>query len=349
MKILHVLDHSLPTVDGYSIRSHNILSHQKQCGLDVLAVTSPKQEGASGDGEEFDGIRFWRTLENPRKSGLASLPFINEILLMRRLRTRLHAVASREKIDLIHAHSPSLNGNPARAVARSLGIPVVYEMRSIWEEYPVDHRPTLFERLRYFAGRQVETRLFRNVDAVFTICKGLQDEIIARGIPTEKTFVFPNGVDVKKFSPRIPNENLRQRLGLQGKFVVAYIGSLSHWEGLEVLLRALTLVAKRRPEVHTLLVGKDDGDQYKSLASKLNVLSNMTFVGSVKPEEVIDYYSVVDLCVYPRKRMRLTELVTPLKPLEAMALGKFVLASDVVATPVRMLPVAAVDSCNAIQ
>ena len=248
---------------------------------------------------------------------------------MRRLRKRLQEIASRENVDLIHAHSPSLNGNPARAVARTLGIPVVYEMRSIWEEYPVDHRPSLFERLRYVAGRQVETRLFRNVDAVFTICKGLQDEIVSRGIPKEKTFIFPNGVDVKKFSARVPNENLRQQLGLQGKFVVAYIGSLSHWEGLEVLLRALPLVAKSRPEVHTLLVGKDDGDQYKSLATKLNVQANVTFVGSVKPEQILDYYSVVDLCVYPRKRMRLTELVTPLKPLEAMALGKFVLASDV--------------------
>src|SRR5262245_58079842 len=110
MKILHVLDHSLPTVDGYSIRSHNILVHQKKCGVTVLAVTSPKHEFPRTAIEDIDGIRFYRTFSPEAKSGLKALPFIKEVILMAQLRARILEVAQQEKVDLIHAHSPSLNG-----------------------------------------------------------------------------------------------------------------------------------------------------------------------------------------------------------------------------------------------
>ena len=329
MKILHVLDHSLPIVDGYSIRSHNILLHQKKCDVTVLAVTSPKHEDPRSTVEEIDGIRFYRALPQEARSGLKALPFIKEVILMAQLRARILEVAQQEKINLIHAHSPSLNGIPAMLVARRLRVPVVYEMRSLWEEFPAGYHPSPFERLRFFISQQLETRLLQHVTSVATISQGLQKEVITRGVPAHRTYVFPNGVDINRFAPRPANEDLKNRLGLQGKFLVGFIGSFSYWEGLEVLLRSLAIVAQQQPQVHTLLVGNDEGNRYRTLAHSLCLHNCVTFTGSVTPEQVSDYYSILDLCVYPRKRMRLTELVTPLKPLEAMAFGKLVLASDV--------------------
>ena len=277
----------------------------------------------------MDGLRFYRT---PLAKGtLAKIPLGREIALMKQLEARLEEVAREIRPDIIHAHSPVLNALPAIKVARKLGIPVVYEIRAFWEDAAVDHGSTSEGSLRYRATRRLETRAIQQVDHVFTICEGLRADIVARGIPADKVTVIPNAVDVDSFqlaSP--PDPQLQEKWGLTGKTVVGFIGSFYAYEGLDLLLDALPELIHQRPDVRVLLVG--GGPQEANLrqqAERLGLGENVIFTGRVPHKEVNRYYDLINILAYPRHPMRLTELVTPLKPLEAMAQGQLFVASDV--------------------
>ena len=328
MNVLHVLNHSLPHVDGYSIRSQSILVNQRRLGIEAVGLTSPKHEGASAGPEDIGGIRFYRT-GRERKGPTRGVPFLRELVLIARTARQLRRVVSKERVDVIHAHSPSLNGLAAYAVGRWCRRPVVYEMRSIWEELPTGYVPTVFEKLKAAVSTKIETALLRRVDAVVTISEGLRREVVGRGVDPSKVRVCPNGVDLDVFRPAPGYGAVRSRLGLDHCFVAGFIGSFVYWEGLEVLLRATAIAARHDPKIRVLLVGEDIEGRMQSLASSMGLNGLVTFAGRVRPSDVPDYYASIDLLVYPRLRMRLTDLVTPLKPLEAMASGKLVLASDV--------------------
>jgi PEP-CTERM/exosortase A-associated glycosyltransferase len=177
----------------------------------------------------------------------------------------------------------------------------------------------------------LETWALRHADAITTICEGLRRDIVARGIPGEKVTIVPNAVDTEKFSlGSVCNSALKQRLGPDGAWVLGFIGSFYAYEGLDVLLRALAKLLARGERVRALLVGGGPQEaKLKRLASELGIAKHVVFAGSVPHSEVERYYDVMDVLVYPRLSMRLTELVTPLKPLEAMARGRLLVASDV--------------------
>ena len=262
---------------------------------------------------------------------LASVPLGKELALMRQLETRLEEVAREVRPDIIHAHSPVLNAFPAIKVARKLGIPVVYEIRAFWEDAAVNHGSTTEGSLRYRITRNLETRAIKQVDHVFTICEGLRADIVARGIPADKVTVIPNAVDIDAFhlaSP--PDPELQQKWGLSDKTVIGFIGSFYAYEGLDLLLEALPAIMARRPDIRLLLVG--GGPQEASLrqqARRLGLQDAVIFTGRIPHKDVNLYYDLIDILAYPRHPMRLTELVTPLKPLEAMAQGQIFVASDV--------------------
>src|SRR5216684_2296020 len=138
MKILHVLDHSLPLFSGYSFRSRSIIHFQRLLGIHPIVLTSPKQGSPKDDAEERDGIRYYRT-GIPIRGPISKTVLAREIALMTKLTRRIAEVVRRENIDLIHSHSPSLNGVPAWLVARCLQVPFVYEARAFWEDAAVDH------------------------------------------------------------------------------------------------------------------------------------------------------------------------------------------------------------------
>ena len=326
MKILHVLDHSVPLFSGYSFRSLSIIHAQKALGLRPVVLTSPKHGSAKDDWEELDGIRYYRT--RVLNSPLNGVPFARELELMWRLALRIKRVAAMEKIDLIHSHSPLLNGLPALRVARRLGIPVVYEARAFWEDAAVDLGRFAEGSWRYRISREVENYLFRNADAVMTICEGMQRELRSRGIRPDCAGVMPNGVDTAKFQPLERNRSLVSRFGLDGKVVFGFIGSFYHYEGLRFLVNAFGDLMKRVPEARLLLVG---GGPEEAVVSELSKRFNGSVIlpGRVAHDKIREYYSIIDVFVCPRRQLRITELVTPLKPLEAMAMTKAVLASNV--------------------
>jgi PEP-CTERM/exosortase A-associated glycosyltransferase len=329
MRVLHVLDHSIPLQSGYTFRTRAILREQRRLGWETFHLTSPKHAAPSPAEEEVDGLRFYRTQWTP--GPLTRLPVLSEIAQMRATAQRLDQVIRLVSPDVLHAHSPVLNALPALWIGRRHGIPVVYEVRAFWEDAAVDHGTSKEWGMRYRATRALETFALKRADHVTTICEGLRQDIVARGIPAEKVTVIPNAVDIEGFPfGAAVDQVLKSRLGLAGKMVVGFIGSFYAYEGLDLLVEALPLVLARRPEVRLLLVGGGPQDEMLRARVEQRALQDkIVFTGRVPHGEVQRYYSIVDVLAYPRHWMRLTETVTPLKPLEAMAQGRLVVASDV--------------------
>ncbi|MCP3868080.1 MAG: glycosyltransferase, exosortase A system-associated [Gammaproteobacteria bacterium] len=329
MKILHILDHSIPLHSGYTFRTKAILQNQRLLGWETAHVTSTKHVAESEDEETVDGLHFYRT--RPSSSLAANIPVLNQWKVTATLTRRLDQVIEREKPDILHAHSPALNGLAALTAGRKHRIPIVYECRAFWEDAAVDHGTSREGGLRYRLTQALETRVFRQADAVTTICEGLKQDILSRGVSAGKVTVIPNAVDIKNFSlDGERDEQLAADLGLDGKQVIGFIGSFYAYEGLALLIQALAKIKERFSNIHLLLVGGGPQEEnLKGLVKQLNLADRVTFTGRVPHQQVTSYYNLVDIFVYPRLKMRLTDLVTPLKPLEAMAQGKLVLASDV--------------------
>jgi PEP-CTERM/exosortase A-associated glycosyltransferase len=329
VRILHVLDHSLPLQSGYAFRTVAILREQRALGWETVQLTTPRQGPATEQTEDVDGWSFHRTTPcNGVRSRVPGMAYLNE---MTATTSRLAGLVHKFRPDLIHAHSPVLNVLPALRVGRREGIPVAYEVRALWEDGAVDQGKTHEGSLRYRSQRAMETYALRRVDHVFTICEGLRSEIAGRGIRADRITVIPNAVDTESFNLGTrPDEALRAQIGLTGKTVLGFVGSFFGYEGLELLVEALALLAGRAPHLSLLLVGGGPEEQaLKALAATRGVSDRVVFAGRVPHADVQRYYDLIDLLVYPRRRVRVTELVTPLKPLEAMAQGRMLVASDV--------------------
>ena len=323
-RVLHVLDHSLPTASGYSYRTRSILAAQRRLGLEPVALTSAKQPGTVEPFETIDGVRHYRT-----PAGRPAVRLPRELALMRRLAARIVEVARQEGAELLHAHSPLLNGLPALWAARRLRIPVLYEVRTFWEDAAVTNGTFAEGSLRYRMARGLETFLLRRADRVAVICEGIRQEVERRGVPASRVVSIPNGVDPEWLETRPRATALAARLGVDGGApVYAYVGSFSQYEGLPFLVEAAPEFLGRIPGAQLLLVGsgRDEEAVRRAVAS---AGPQVKLVGRIAQSEVRDLYTVLDVLVLPRRRARLTEAVTPLKPLEAMAMSRAVLASDV--------------------
>lgn len=329
MKILHILDHSIPLHSGYTFRTKAILEQQQQLGWETFHVTSPKHTVGTAAIEEVDQLTFYRS-EQP-KGLMAKLPILNQWAIVLSLAKRLDEIIPELKPDLLHAHSPALNGLAALKAAKKYNIPLVYECRAFWEDAAVDHGTAKEGGLRYKLTHFLETYVFKRANAITTICEGLRSDIAARGIPAEKITVIPNAVDIEHFTYGVDADaDLRSQLGLQDKIVLGFIGSFYAYEGLPLLLDALPAIVKAQPDTRLLLVGGGPQEALiKQKTQDLGLQEVVIFTGRVPHGQVQDYYNQVDIFVYPRLSMRLTDLVTPLKPLEAMAQGRLVVASDV--------------------
>ncbi|WP_298402353.1 TIGR04063 family PEP-CTERM/XrtA system glycosyltransferase [Janthinobacterium sp.] len=329
MRILHILDHSLPLHSGYTFRTLAILRQQRALGWHTTQLTSAKQGPSDSAQQLVDGWHFYRTAPNAR--WWARLPVLRQVAVILGLAVRLRQLAQRLKPDILHAHSPALNAIAALNAGHALGIPVVYEVRAFWEDAAADHGSSRPGGLRYRLTRALETYALRRADAVTTICDGLRRELCARGVPAHKITVIPNAVDALAFSTTAPEDHwLAHKLGLHGHLVIGFIGSFYAYEGLALLLRAMPRLLAAQPALRLLLAGGGPQEAaLHALAAQLGIEHAVVFVGRVPHAQVAAYYQLVDICVYPRLPMRLTELVTPLKPLEAMAQGRLVVASDV--------------------
>lgn len=333
LTVLHVLRYSMPNMSGYTVRSQALIEGQQALGVCPVVVTSTRHEAAA-DLETINGIRYYRChiLSHPVVRWLQTdVPLVRTLLTMAQLFARIVEVARTEGAQLIHAHSPVMCGFPAWLAARRLRVPFVYEVRALWEDAAVDQEKTTEGSVAYRLARWLETVVLRRADRIVVICDGLKRELIARGLPAHRIVLSLNGVNPDAFAPLTGKDpRVMQRYGLEGRKVIGFIGSFFQFEGLECLLRAVPALIRREPSIKVMIVGGGEREQdLRRLAETAGPNGTVIFTGRVPHDEVNAYYSVMDALVYPRLSRRITELVTPLKPLEAMALGRPVVASDV--------------------
>jgi PEP-CTERM/exosortase A-associated glycosyltransferase len=334
-RVLHILDHSQPLLSGYSVRSHSLLTAQQRIGFAPRVVTGPlhELEDAGGTETTIEGISYRRT---PLPRGLARhaleqrFPIAREMAVVRLLRQRILELLEEQPTDVIHAHSPSLCGLAAVQAGKLCGVPVVYEVRAFWEDAAVDQRKTQTRSVRYQVSRRLEGYVAFRAGAVVGIARHILADLHERGLDSRKLFHVPNGVDAERFVAVPRDVRLAQELGLTAEPVLGFIGSLYRYEGVAWLVRAAAELRRRGSRFQLLIVGQ--GEDLPDIHRAINELGAQEYahaIGSVPHEQVQRYYSLMDVLVYPRRSVRLTELTTPLKPLEAMAQAKPVLASDV--------------------
>jgi len=339
LKVLHILHRSVPGTHGYAVRSQEIVGKQAAKGLDVAVVTSPSQAPAgkldADRSETIHGVRYYRScgkLLAPHAEVYDPSPVRSALRVVQNislLRMTLRLSASFAP-DVIHAHSPFTCGLVGDIVGHIRGIPAVYEMRGIWEDSHTGRYGLSQASLRYRGVRGLETIALRKADHCVVIADALSNEVVSRGVPPERITVIPNGVDCSRFIPGEADPDLARGLGLQDSLVMGYIGYFFHYEGLDLLFQAFASLANEFPMLKLLLVG--DGElmaPLQQMAKESGLASRVVFTGRVSHDRILDYYRLFHLLTLPRRLGRESSLVTPLKPLEIMAMGKPLVASDV--------------------
>ncbi len=330
-RILHFLTNSLPFKQvGYTVRAQQIARAQKAASLDPHMVTRagfPMNEGFIGAQAEetVDGVPYYRLApELPPGMRLDQLLEMN-VGEASRLIERLRPAA-------IHPTSNHPNAQVALALRARYGLPVIYEVRGFLEETWLSKMgPDAASSDKYRLSRANELACMQAADAIVTLSETMKADMVARGVEANKIVVVPNAVEIERFPVPVRDDRLAARLGLrQGEIVIGYISSFVEYEGIRYLIEAGAHLRARGRPVKMLLVG--DGNQRAALeqrARELSVEDVVIFTGRVPHQEILNYYSIIDVFVIPRTSARVSQLVTPLKPYEAMATQRAIVVSKV--------------------
>lgn len=333
-RVLHVFDHSSPLLSGYSVRSQSLMRAQKNIGFLPEALTGPLHQLEDSGAKDItvDGLHYRRTLLTPgfRQSLINKrFPLLRELTVVQLIRKRILELVDTESFDVLHAHSPALCGLAALQAAKR-SIPVVYEIRAFWEDAAVDQKKTSVRSARYHMTRRLELHVAHRAHAVVGIARHILEDLHERGVASEKLFHVPNGVDAARFVSSSRDVELASHLGLDGEPVLGFIGSLYRYEGVAWLVRASAQLRRQGVPFKLLVVGQgEELPEIREAVREVGAESYVKLLGQVPHDQVKRYYSLMDVMVYPRCSVRLTELTTPLKLLEAMAQSKAVLASGV--------------------
>lgn len=323
MKVLHILYQSTPNTSGSSIRSRDIINNQKKIGLNPIVISSPFQAPirAGKKIEKIDNVFYYRTYSNSDdkiKEGLTNfLTQIRKFFSIIIFTKQIYQIAKAEKIELIHAHAMFYCAIPSKLVSLFLNIPMIYEVRSFWEErYKYNN---FFIHLFYTLVTVIETISMYLSDEIITLNKTMKKRINSRLLLREKKItVVSNGVDIARIKI-IKSE--------RKTIVFSYIGTISPIEGLDYLVKVFNDLYSLGYENKLLIYG--DGIYFNELKSLAKNNPLIEFKGVFKQNEISKIYSNVDVVVNPRKNSFLTNSVSPLKPLEAIGYKKLVLVSSV--------------------
>lgn len=335
-RILLALSSSLPiTGAGYAVRSHAIASHLLRHGVDIDVYTkpgyplntwTPPKEVAPHD--DVEGVRYNRIPLYPVGMGEYGPEY------RARAASLLAAIARRGGHSIIHAASDMENGLPAMLAAEKAGIPGIYEYRGMWH-YSSAASNTWFPWTEPYKRRQnLELECGHRAKAVFAISETLKKDLAANGLPEEKITVLPNAVDAARFTPLAKDAELTARYSLAGRIVIGFIGSFTYYEGLENLMESVLALNWQGLPVSLLMVGDGGGGYLRRLKNLRRAYGDhpaIIFTGRVPFADVPKYYSVMDIMPFCRIPAKVCQCVPPLKPLEAMAMQKAVMASDVAA------------------
>ncbi|WP_375749547.1 glycosyltransferase family 4 protein [Vibrio sp. HN007] len=334
LKVFYLLHNRLPyNSGGYATRSHGLItSVNKRWSIDGVSRLGYPQDRAGFESEPYvpknviDGITYHALNNKLHAFGKTPLEeYISQYA------QELQSQCLNVKPAIIHAASNYMNGLVATSVARSLGIKSVYEVRGLWEITRISKDPA-WEGSEYFNMMvNLEAQAAKEADAVFTLTKALKNELISRGVDENKITLLPNGVDSSRFVLIDRNDALANELGFDGQVIIGFIGSVVQYEGVEYIIEAANILKGRGVHNFSVLIVGDGAvlEDAKALVSRLELEETVVFTGRVPHEDVEQYYSIVDICPLPRKGLPVCEMVSPLKPFEAMAMGKTVVSSNV--------------------
>ena len=264
-------------------------------------------------------------LFKPLRPGWA---WLEEKIIFKHFTSRIIEVAKEENAEIIHAHVPYRVGIPALRAARKLSLPFIYEMRGMWEESAVASGRWKSVGLAYRRFRRMETKVLRAADNVICISETLRKEAISRGVDEDKISVVPNAVDaevVREESDLF--HEMKEKL--EGKLVVGYIGSLRELEGVDLTAEAVSILKEKGVDVNFFVLSSESGqDNLRAYCHELGISENSHIVGPVPHNKVAPFYDLIDVFVVSRPDTRVTRLVTPLKPFEAMRSGRAVVVAD---------------------
>ena len=331
-RVLHLVTDALPTTSaGYTIRTHEVALAQREAGLDPHVATRAGYPVTQGriDGRrlvELDGVPYHRLLPW-RVPGRADA-------LARQSLELADALTRQLRPAVLHAASNYANARLALALRARYGLPVVYEVRGFWEDTWLSRYPDAAERAKselYQRNRDLETQCMLAADLVVTLGEAMRDEVVTRGVPAEKIEIVPNAVSAEFLKPLPDATTLREELGIKpDEPVVGEVTSLVPHEGIGTLLEATAILRARGVPARALIVG--DGPERAALqrqAARAGLAEAAVFPGRVPAAKVRQFHALLDVFVVPRTPDRVCQLVTPLKPVEAMASGLCVVTSEV--------------------
>lgn len=341
-RVLHVVAQSiLDSESGYSIRTHYSARAQSKAGLDpqVVSLNGSDQPASEQHVTELDGVAYHESRG----------PYRGSVTFDQWLQMNAEFVADvvRDvRPAILHAASDFSVAMVAESVGRAFGIPVIYESRGFWEETwlsrqaqkygwsDLDHLEATYGLPdTYRWRRELEDECRRRADRVITLADVMADRIVAGGVDPQRVSVVPNAVSVDLFPRLSRDEGLAEQLRIPASTtVIGYISSIVEYEGVDTLISAFSRVSVRATEPTVLLVVGDglELENLRQMAAERGLgPSEVIFTGRVPHDEVLRYYSLIDVFVVPRKPAEVCHLVTPLKPFEAFSTGRTVVVSDV--------------------
>lgn len=335
-RVAYVASGSLPfQVAGYTVRTQQMLTALARAGVDCACFTRPGYpwdrprahlpDPAIATIHEIDQVTYVHSRlpdENPDPERLI-------VQQSDALESHFRSFGC----NIVQAASNSRNALPALIAARRVGARFIYEMRGLWELTAASRFSGWEHTERYAFDRKLEMLVASHADHVLTITEGVASEVFDSGISRDRVSLLPNAVDPDLFRPLPRNQELMASLAIEAEdFVVVYAGSLSNYEGLDDLIVAMSLLRQQGARPKLVIAG--DGLARRSLevlAINRGMSDRVIFAGRVKPDDVTEYIALADVVALPRKPFKVCEVVTPLKPFEAMSMGKALIVSDLAA------------------
>lgn len=341
-KILFVLNKAYPTISGYTVRSDEIIQTLNKLNFKPVIATrlgwSPILEGHTKPNVYKNGYNVYYidqsdeylTYKTPIKD------------YFQKYTEEIEKIILKEKPDYIYAASNFQNALPSLVAGRNHNIPTIYEVRGMWQYTQSTKNPYFYQSERFYLHEKYEIECCKLADRITCICNSLKNYLIERGIDAKKIDVVSNGVNTEELKPIRKDKKLEKTYNLNNKIVVGFVGSITDYEGLDYLIEAIKVINEKKlyhKEFILFIVGGGNYiDTLKSKVNQLKVANQVIFAGKVSRDMIPKIYSLIDIAPFPRLNTALCQLVTPLKPYEAMAFSKKVLVSDLNALKEMVVP-----------
>lgn len=341
-KILFVLNKAYPAINGYTVRSDEIIQSLSKLNYKPVIATrlgwSPLLENHTKPNKYKNGFKVYYidqtenylTYQTPIKD------------YFQKYTEEIERIVLKERPEYIYAASNFQNALPSLVVGKNYNIPTIYEVRGMWQYTQSTKNPYFYQSERFYLHEKYEIECCKLANRVTCICNSLKNYLIKKGVEPAKIDVVSNGVNTNELKPISKDKNLEKQYDLNNKVVIGFVGSITAYEGLDYLLDAVKIINERKlyhKDFILFIVG--DGsylDTLKLKAKSLKIEKHVKFVGRVSRDMIPSIYSLIDIAPFPRIDIDLCQLVTPLKPYEAMAFSKKVLVSDLNALKEMVIP-----------